>query len=314
MINFLVSTRALGVVFLYGCVGEIITEKAGHLNLGIPGIMCLGTAGGAVGVAIYMNSLPDANSAVWIWVILISFIFSVLFSGIGGLIYSFLTVTLKANQNVTGLALTTFGAGFVDYVMTTIDKTRFAAASGLFKLSISTSSNWFCKLFLSYGFYIYLAIAIAFVAAFVLRKTKVGLYLRAVGENPATADAAGINVNKYKYLAILIGSAIAGLGGLTYLMDYVRGSWENSNTIQAMGWLAIALVIFTLWKPDLSILGAFVFGALYLEATKLRTIFYLLDSIPYLITILVLILTSVFDSRENQPPAALGLAYFREER
>ena len=97
-------------------------------------------------------------------------------------------------------------------------------------------------------------------------------------------------------------------------MDYVRGSWENSNTIQAMGWLAIALVIFTLWKPDLSILGAFVFGALYLEATKLRTIFYLLDSIPYLITILVLILTSVFDSRENQPPAALGLAYFREER
>ena len=81
-----------------------------------------------------------------------------------------------------------------------------------------------------------------------------------------------------------------------------------------MGWLAIALVIFTLWKPDLSILGAFVFGALYLEATKLRTILYLLDAIPYLITILVLILTSVFDSKENQPPAALGLAYFREER
>lgn len=314
MISFLVSTIALGVVFLYGCVGEIITEKAGHLNLGIPGIMCLGTAGGAIGVAIYMNSLPNANSGVWIWVILISLVFSVLFSGIGGLIYSFLTVSLKANQNVTGLALTTFGAGFVDYVMTTIDKTRFAAASVLFKLSISKSSNWFCKLFLSYGFYIYLAIAIALVTAFVLRKTKVGLYLRAVGENPATADAAGINVNKYKYLAILIGSAIAGLGGLTYLMDYVRGSWENSNTIQAMGWLAIALVIFTLWKPDLSILGAFVFGALYLEATKLRTILYLLDAIPYLITILVLILTSVFDSKENQPPAALGLAYFREER
>ena len=198
--------------------------------------------------------------------------------------------------------------------MTTINKTRFAAASVLFKRSISTSTNWFCKLFLSYGFYVYLAIVIALITAYVLRKTKVGLYLRAVGENPATADAAGINVGKYKYLAILIGSAIAGLGGLTYLMDYVRGSWENSNTIQAMGWLAIALVIFTLWKPDLSILGAFVFGALYLEATKLRTILYLLDAIPYLITILVLILTSVFDSKENQPPAALGLAYFREER
>lgn len=314
MISFLVSAIALGVVFLYGCVGEIITEKAGHLNLGIPGIMCLGTAGGSVGVALYMNGLSNPDSGVWILVILISFIFAVLFSAMGGLIYAFLTVTLKANQNVTGLALTTFGAGFVDYVMSAIDKTRFSRASVLFKLSISKSQNWFCQLFLSYGIYVYIAIAIALAAAFVLRKTKVGLYLRAVGENPATADAAGINVAGYKYCAILIGSAIAGLGGLFYLMDYVSGSWENSNTIQAMGWLAIALVIFTLWRPDLSIIGSIVFGALYLEATKLRTILYLLDAIPYLITILVLILTSVFDSKENQPPASLGLPYFREER
>lgn len=314
MVGFLVSAIALGVVFLYGCVGEIITEKAGHLNLGIPGIMCLGTAGGSVGVALYMNGLSNPDSGVWILVILISFIFAVLFSAMGGLIYAFLTVTLKANQNVTGLALTTFGAGFVDYVMSAIDKTRFSRASVLFKLSISKSQNWFCQLFLSYGIYVYIAIAIALAAAFVLRKTKVGLYLRAVGENPATADAAGINVAGYKYCAILIGSAIAGLGGLFYLMDYVSGSWENSNTIQAMGWLAIALVIFTLWRPDLSIIGSIVFGALYLEATKLRTILYLLDAIPYLITILVLILTSVFDSKENQPPASLGLPYFREER
>lgn len=314
MVSFLVSAIALGVVFLYGCVGEIITEKAGHLNLGIPGIMCLGTAGGSVGVALYMNGLSNPDSGVWILVILISFIFAVLFSAMGGLIYAFLTVTLKANQNVTGLALTTFGAGFVDYVMSAIDKSRFSRASVLFKLSISKSQNWFCQLFLSYGIYVYIAIAIALAAAFVLRKTKVGLYLRAVGENPATADAAGINVAGYKYCAILIGSAIAGLGGLFYLMDYVSGSWENSNTIQAMGWLAIALVIFTLWRPDLSIIGSIVFGALYLEATKLRTILYLLDAIPYLITILVLILTSVFDSKENQPPASLGLPYFREER
>ena len=314
MVSFLVSAIALGVVFLYGCVGEIITEKAGHLNLGIPGIMCLGTAGGSVGVALYMNGLSNPDSGVWILVVLISFIFAVLFSAMGGLIYAFLTVTLKANQNVTGLALTTFGAGFVDYVMSAIDKTRFSRASVLFKLSISKSSNWFCQLFLSYGIYVYIAIAIALVTAFVLRKTKVGLYLRAVGENPATADAAGINVVSYKYCAILIGSAIAGLGGLFYLMDYVSGSWENSNTIQAMGWLAIALVIFTMWRPDLSIIGSIVFGALYIEATKLRTILYLLDAIPYIITILVLILTSVFDSKENQPPASLGLPYFREER
>lgn len=314
MVEFLVSSIALGVVFLYGCVGEIITEKAGHLNLGIPGIMCLGTAGGAVGVSVYMNGLSNPDGGVWISIILISLVFSVLFSAIGGLIYSFLTVSLKANQNVTGLALTTFGAGFADYVMSAINKTRFSKASILFKLSISKSSNWFCQLFLSYGFYVYLAIALAVCAAIVLRKTRVGLYLRAVGENPATADAAGINVVRYKYCAILIGSAIAGLGGLFYLMDYVSGSWENSSTIQAMGWLSIALVIFTLWRPDLSIIGSIVFGALYIEATKLRTILYLLDAIPYIITILVLILTSVFDSKENRPPASLGLPYFREER
>lgn len=314
MIEFLVSSIALGVVFLYGCVGEIITEKAGHLNLGIPGIMCMGTAGGAIGVSIYMNGLTNPDGGVWIWVILMAFIFSVLFSALGGLIYAFLTVSLKANQNVTGLALTTFGAGFADYVMSAINIVRLPKASVLFKLSISSSSNWFCRLFLSYGIFVYLAIIIAVCAAIVLRKTRVGLYLRAVGENPATSDAAGINVNKYKYCAIIIGSAIAGLGGAFYLMDYGCGTWENSNTIQAMGWLAIALVIFTLWKPDLSIIGSIVFGALYIEATRLRTILYLLDAIPYLITIIVLVLTSVFDSKENQPPASLGLAYFREER
>lgn len=314
MIEFLVSSIALGVVFLYGCVGEIITEKAGHLNLGIPGIMCMGTAGGAIGVSIYMNGLTNPDGGVWIWVILMAFIFSVLFSALGGLIYAFLTVSLKANQNVTGLALTTFGAGFADYVMSAINIVRLPKASVLFKLSISSSSNWFCRLFLSYGIFVYLAIIVAVCAAIVLRKTRVGLYLRAVGENPATSDAAGINVNKYKYCAIIIGSAIAGLGGAFYLMDYGCGTWENSNTIQAMGWLAIALVIFTLWKPDLSIIGSIVFGALYIEATRLRTILYLLDAIPYLITIIVLVLTSVFDSKENQPPASLGLAYFREER
>lgn len=315
MVEFLVGSIALGVVFLYGCVGEIITEKAGHLNLGIPGIMCLGAAGSTIGVSSYMNGLSDPSGGVWIWVILISLAYSTLFSVIGGMIYAFLTVSLKANQNVTGLALTTFGAGFADYIKSAVDTVRLPYASVLFKLSISKSSNWFCQLFLSYGIYVYLAIIIAVCAAIVLRKTRVGLYLRAVGENPATADAAGINVNKYKYCAILIGSAVAGLGGVVYLMDYVSGSWgDGSGTIQAMGWLAIALVIFTLWKPDLSILGSIVFGALYIEATKIRMKFYLLDAMPYLITIIVLILTSVFDSKENQPPASLGLAYFREER
>ena len=315
MATFIVGAVSIGVVFLFGCVGEIITEKAGHLNLGIPGIMCIGTAGGALGISLYMGMLSSPDNANWFLLVLFAILFSVLFSALAGGIYAFLTVSLQSNQNITGLALTTFGAGFANYFMNAIDKTYFARASRVISKGIvDYTAAPALRVFFSYGILVYLAIAIALVTAFVLRKTRVGLNLRAVGENPATADAAGINVKAYKYVAILVGSAIAGLGGLFYVFDYVGGSWENSATIQSLGWLAIALVIFTLWRPDLSIIGSFVFGALYLEATKLRMIFYLLDAIPYFVTILVLILTSVFDSKNAQPPASLGLNYFREER
>ena len=182
----------------------------------------------------------------------------------GGLIYSFLTVTLKSNQNITGLALTIFGAGFGQFIMDQyVNRIKFSQASVLIKSSMPFADNlgWFGEIFLSHGIFVYLAIAIAVVAAVVLKKTAVGLNLRAVGENPATADAEGINVTKYKYGAILTGSAIAGLGGVYYIMDYIGGSWENSSTIEGLGWLAIALVIFTMWKPDLSIIGSIIFGA-----------------------------------------------------
>lgn len=321
MLVLIVGAISLGVVFLLGSVGEIITEKAGHLNLGIPGIMCMGAAGGCYGVSLYMNSLADANSAVWIWLILIAVVFAGVFGAFGGLIYAFLTVSLRSNQNVTGLALTTFGVGFTQFFMDTyVDRTRFAAASRIISTSIlgDTDLGWFGKIFLDHGILVYLAIAIAIATALILKKTRVGLNLRAVGENPATADAVGINVTAYKYLAILIGSAIAGLGGMFYIMDYIGGSWENAATIEGLGWLAIALVIFTTWKPDLSILGSFIFGALYIAAAVITGISFaqmkLLKLLPYVVTVIVLIITSVLDSKENQPPASLGLNYFREER
>lgn len=309
------------MVFLYGCVGEIITEKAGHLNLGIPGIMCMGTAGGCLGVATYMNSLPAADAANLLPLLLISVLFACLFGAIGGLIYAFLTVSLRSNQNVTGLALTTFGAGFAQFVMDVyVDRTRFAMASKVLRTSLPFAEDlgWFGQIFLSHGILVYLAIALSVATAIILKRSRTGLNLRAIGENPATADAAGINVNAYKYGAILIGSAIAGIGGLFYIMDFIGGSWENSSTIQAMGWLAIALVIFTLWKPDLSILGSILFGALYIAANYITGISFaqmkLLKLLPYVITVIVLIITSIMDRNENQPPASLGINYFREER
>ena len=314
-LNYLLSAIPLGMTFLFGCTGEILTEKSGHLNLGIPGIMCIGGASGCVALKMmYGSSVPPA--LIVIIAIIASFAGGILM----GLIYSFLTVTLKANQNVTGLAMTTFGVGATKLIMngmaTNATQYLFALKYFRFPFSNTTSSLKY------WGVMLYLAIIIALVASFVLTRTRVGLHLRAVGENPATADAVGINITAYKYIATGIGSGIAALGGLFYIMDY-SGSNESYKSIEAFGWLAIALVIFTLWRPHLSIIGSVIFGALYLAGAYIPTLLGikldisatpLLQMLPYAVTIIVLIVTSVRKKRENQPPASLGLSYFREER
>ncbi len=321
VVAFLPNAIATGAIFLYGCVGEIIMEKAGHLNLGIPGIMCVGTAGGCFGVYLYMNGLAPGAAPSLFPLFLVAVGCAFLFAAALGSVYGFLTVSLRANQNITGLAVTTFGVGFTQFFMDNyVDTSRFTEAAKCLSQSLpfADSLGWFGDIFLSHGILVYLAILIALAAAWFLRHTRKGLYLRAVGENPSTADAVGINVNGYKYVAILVGSGIAGLGGMFYIMDYTLGSWQNASTIEALGWLSIALVIFTLWRPDISILGSIVFGGLYIAAFKILGVSFavtqLLKLLPYVVTIIVLIITSVLDSKENQPPAALGLSYFREER
>lgn len=326
LITFLHRAIMQGIPLLFGSTGEIITEKSGNLNLGIPGIMYIGGMSGVIGAFFYENSLTDKADANGFLAIFIPLISCILGSLIAGMIYSFLTVTLKANQNVTGLALTTFGTGFGNFFGGSLIKltgadvpsVALSTTSAYFSktLPIAEKTGWFGKLFLSYGFLAYLAIIIALVCAYVLNKTRVGLHLRAVGENPATADAAGINVEKTKYIATGIGSIIAGLGGLYYVMDYANGVWSNDG-FGDRGWLAIALVIFAVWKPNMSILGSIVFGGLYIVylyvPSALRTQ-ELFKMIPYLVTIFVLILVSVRKKKEDQGPAALGLSYFREER
>lgn len=320
MTLFLLSAISIGTVLLFGCVGEIITEKAGHLNLGIPGIMCMGTAGGCFGVSIYMGALSSPDEASWILLVLISLLFSAAFSAALGGVYAVLTVTLRCNQNITGLAITIFGGGATNFIMSFVDRTHFDPAGKLISsaLPFADSLGGFGKIVFGHGIFVYLAIATAIACAIVLNKTRVGLHLRAVGESPATADAAGINVILYKYVAILLGSVIAGFGGFYYIMDYIKGSWENAATIEAFGWLAIALVIFVLWKPDIGILGAFLFGACYIVAFVIPNITptqrEIIKMLPYVVTIVVLVLTSIRKKREHQPPASLGLPYFREDR
>ena len=320
LITFLVSAIKFGMVLLFGSTGETITEKSGHLNLGLPGIMCVGTACGCVAEAILFDILGGRRGLekASVLAVIVPILATMVGGALMGLIFSFLTVTLHANQNVTGLAMTTLGVGISDFMIASVDGYKFTAGTKFFNASLpfADSMGWFGKLFFSYGIMVYLAIAVAIATAFVLNKTMVGLHLRAVGENPATADAAGINVTKYRYLATCIGSAIAGLGGLMFVMDYLNGNWEY--VIDAIGWLCVALVIFTTWKPVFGIFCSIVFGAFYVAAEYIPGISLaskeIFKMLPFLVTIVVLIIISVKNKKENQPPASLGLSYFREER
>lgn len=316
-----------GIPLLYGSTGEILTEKSGNLNLGIPGIMYVGGICGVIGSFLYEHSVPDPSMIQPFLAIAIPMLSCMLGSLLMGLLYCFLTVTLKANQNVTGLAMTTFGTGFGNFfggsliklVKSDIPSITLSTTSGYFRASLPFAQNlgWFGQIFFSYSFLAYLAIVLALLTSFVLNKTRVGLHLRAVGENPTTADAAGINVNRYKYIATCIGSIIAGLGGLYYVMDYACGVWSNDG-FGDRGWLAIALVIFAVWKPNFSILGSILFGGLFIIhnyipglSISIQEIFKML---PYAVTIIVLVIVSMRKRRESQPPAHLGLSYFREDR
>ncbi len=316
-----------GTPLLLGSTGEILTEKAGHLNLGIPGIMYAGAISGVAGSFLYENFYATPSTINPYLAILIPLICSLIGSSLMGLIYCFLTVTLRANQNVTGLALTTFGIGIGNFfggsliklVDTDVPSIALSATSTIFKtkLPFADKLGWFGDIFLSYGFLVYVAIIVAIACSYILNKTRMGLHLRAVGESPETADAAGINVIRYKYVSTCIGSAIAGLGGLYYVMDYANGVWSN-NGFGDRGWLSIALVIFSMWRPSISILGSILFGFLYVIPTYIPDITVstkkLFEMLPYVVTIIVLVITSIRDKKENQPPAALGLPYFREER
>lgn len=326
LVAFIPRAVQQSVPLLLGSTGETLTEKSGNLNLGIPGVMYVGAISGVIGAFFYERAA--AGNMNGFLAVAIPLVCCLVGSFLMGLLYSFLTVTLRANQNVTGLAMTTFGIGFGNFfggsliklVDADVPSISLSATSAYFShpLPGASSTGWFGKVFLSYGFLAYVAIVIALVAAHVLKRTRIGLHLRAVGEDPATADAAGIDVSRYKYYATCIGCMIAGLGGLYYVMDYACGVWSN-DAFGDRGWLAIALVIFTIWKPDLGILASILFGGLYILYLYIPTGMHteykeLYKMLPYIVTLIVLVITSMRNKRENQPPRSLGLNYFREER
>ena len=323
VLTFIQKAIVQGIGILFGSIGEIVTEKSGNLNLGIPGLMYMGGIAGLMGAFFYENAVVTPIPFVGL---LISLLFALACSALGALIYSFLTITLRANQNVVGLALTTFGIGFGNFFGGSISK----LAGGVGQVSVATTAKAYQasipglnkipvigKLLFSYGFLTYTALILAFLISFYLLKTRSGLNLRSVGENPGAADAAGINLNKYKYIATVVGGAIAGLGGLYFVMEYLGGTWTN-NGFGDRGWLAVALVIFSLWDCRKAILGSFLFGGLYILYMYIpglsRGVQELFKMSQYLVTIVVLVITSMQRKRENQGPEMLGIAYFREER
>ena len=324
IMTFVGAAIVQGTPLLFGAVGETITEKSGNLNLGIPGIMYIGGISGIIGGYLYEHFCAEP---VPLLCVIISLLASLVGSAFIAFIYSFLTITLKANQNVVGLALTTLGVGLGNFYGGSLLK--FFGEDGSISLYITGNAyrtkipflsdhlGIFGETFFSFGFLVYLAIIIAVLSQWFINRTRVGLNLRAIGENPATADAAGINVALYKYVATCVGGAIAGLGGLYFVMDYTTGAWTN-NGFGDRGWLAIAIVIFALWKPKSAILSSYIFGGLYIASVFISGLSgstkELIKMLPYLVTIIVLVFTSSRKKREHQPPAALGQSYFREER
>ncbi len=321
---FIFNIVVYNIPLLYGTVGEILTEKSGSLNLGVEGTMAVGAIFG------YLAGC-SCNS------MLLGLLVSMLAAGLCGMVFSILTVSFQANQNVTGLTMTTFGLGLYYFVGRGIgtnwpamqNSSRLVAGFSAIEIPGLSKIPVIGKALFSHNFMIYMGILIAILIWWYLKYTKIGLRLRAVGENPGAADSVGVNIILYKYVHIIIGSAIMGLGGF-YMALNMGGSFEGSNCwVNGYGWISIALVIFANWNAIFAILGTFIFGffnTLQVYAGSLASAFpnalgwlssipsQLLKALPFIITAIVLVVTSARNKKGSGQPAALGLNYFREER
>lgn len=312
------------IALLYGTVGEIVTEKSGSMNLGVEGTMAVGAIGGYL-----MGCLTD-NLYVGI---LASFVFA----GLCGLLFAWLTISMQANQNVTGLTITTFGLGLYFFIGKGIGKAwpvmqqkeHLLQQVAEIRIPGLADIPIIGKGFFHQNILVYLGFLIAIAMWFYMNKTKLGLRMRAIGENPAAADAVGINIKRYKYIHVVLGAGIMGIGGYQMGLN-LGGTFEGSNCwINGYGWIAIALVIFANWNTAKAILGTLVFGffnTLQVYGSALAETFpkalgflnaipaQVYQALPFLITAIVLIFNSVKKNKTSGQPAATGINYYREDR
>jgi ABC-type uncharacterized transport system permease subunit len=303
--SVLAAAMAAGTAILYACLGELLAERAGVLNLGVEGMMLMGALGGFA-VCYWSGSAPLGALAA---------------CGVGAAmaaIHALLTVTLRANQVVSGLALTLFGTGLSAYLGHGLvgrpppDRFRELAVPLLGEVP------YLGDVLFQQNALVYLAYAVVPVLWWFVYKSRPGLNLRAVGESPATADAMGLSVAALRYRYVLAGGAFAGLGGATISLATNPGWTENLTA--GRGWIAVALVIFGTWNPARAAAGALLFGAVEAGGFRLQSVnvpvsSFFLNMLPYLFTILVLVVASQQTRRLRLgAPAALGRAYVREER
>lgn len=307
-VSFLAATVVAGTPLLFATLGEVITERAGHLNLGVEGMMLMGAVTG------FQVGLSSQNP-------LLAMIAAMIGGAAGASIYALLTITLRANQVVTGLALTIFGTGYSGFVgKRLVGEIAPEAVKTFFRpveIPILGEIPVAGPILFHQDVFVYLGYILAVLMGAYLYKTRMGLNLRAISENPAAADAASINITLYKYCHVLIGGALCGLGGAYLSLVYVP-AWQEYATA-GRGWIAVALVIFAGWNPYKALLGSYLFGGLDIvgfrvQGMNLPVSNYFISMLPYLVTIIVLVLVSTRKVKENAPPKGLGLPYFREDR
>ncbi len=305
---FLAACVVAGTPLVFATVGELITEKAGSLNLGVEGVMLMGAVMG------FMVGYGTGNP-------FLAILCAGLAGAAGNLIFAFLTVTLRANQNVTGLTLTIFGTGFASFVgQPMIGFSLPASVTGVFAktaIPILSKIPFLGTVLFEQDIFVYMAYLLVAFCGIYMYKTGFGLNMRAVGENAGAADASGINVTLYKYVHIVAGGVMCGLGG-AYL-SLIRVPIWQSDVVNGRGWIAVALVIFAAWNPIKALVGAVFFGGLSILGLRMQAMGftvsqYIVDMVPYFATAIIVIISSHRKKKENQPPADLGKNYFREER
>jgi len=314
LVIIIASAIFYGTPLFFAALGGIFTERSGVLNLGVEGTMLLGGVSGAW-------ASQHVGGSAW-FTILMAIIIGMIAGGFTSALLAFLCVTLKTNQTVAGLAITIFAGtvGLSSYFANIWGVSKNPVPRQIRRLDVFGLADTpivgpiiFNQTILTYVSWVLVVLATVY-----LFRTRIGLQLRAVGESPQTADAMGINVVKYRYVHTILGGALAGIGGVFYSLAVVP-TWVDGMT-KGAGWIAIALVIFGFWRPSLTLLGAYLFGALQslgstLKARGVNISGDILDALPFVMTIVVLVLVSSrFAHRKLGAPAALGVPYEREER